>query len=521
MASVITPYVRASYPLIYMVTAEENRAEQDIIATAEELERRVCIWSCTEGLVWPGEDESDSDATDPMDALEKIKDAPEGAIFILRDIHDFLRAPPVKRHLRDIAKDFKNEKKTVVMLSPINELVPDLERDCVLIEYKLPDRDMIASIFDELCAANKKNEKRAPLFASIDADERNRIIDAAMGLTSSEAEGAFAKSLVEMAQFDENDEDRPTISELVMKEKAEAVRKSGILEYSDTPIKANNIGGLDVLKKWLDVRGRAFSPKAREFGLPMPRGILLVGLPGCGKSLTAKAASNILKVPLIRFDIGRVFGGLVGQSEQNMRTAIQTIEAIGRCVVWIDEMEKAFAGIGSSGSTDSGVTARVFGNFITWMQEKKAPSFIIATSNNIDNIPPEMLRKGRFDEIFFCGLPSREEREEILKIHVRNKGREAENFSFAECAEESNEFSGAELEEAVVTGLYQAYYEDREITDEDILRAIIGTTPLSESKKKELDRMKSWAEKNAVNASVESANGKKKKKKGPAARVIS
>jgi SpoVK/Ycf46/Vps4 family AAA+-type ATPase len=264
----------------------------------------------------------------------------------------------------------------------------------------------------------------------------------------------------------------------------------------------DDIGGLENLKLWMDIRKNAFTRKAREFGLPTPRGILLVGLPGCGKSLSAKATSNALGVPLIRFDIGRVFGGLVGQSEQNMRMAIQTIEAIGNCVVWIDELEKAFAGAGGSGASDSGVTQRVFGTFITWMQENDSAAFIVATVNRIESLPPELLRKGRFDEIFFVNLPGKRERETIFDIHIRKRDRDSKNFDINALAEASEDFSGAEIEEAVITGLYSAFYDEaRELKTEDIVKAVKETVPLAVSAKSSLDAMKTWAQKNAVNAS--------------------
>jgi SpoVK/Ycf46/Vps4 family AAA+-type ATPase len=262
------------------------------------------------------------------------------------------------------------------------------------------------------------------------------------------------------------------------------------------------VGGLENLKEWLATRAKAFSKAARDFGLPMPRGILLVGLPGCGKSLSAKAASNILGVPLLRFDIGKVFGGLVGESERNMRQAIQTAEAVGNCVLWIDEMEKAFAGMGGGGSNDGGTSQRVFGNFITWMQEKTAPVFIISTVNRIESLPPELLRKGRFDEMFFVGLPSEKERKAIFEIHLKRYGKRAfSEAEVADCVKSSEGFSGAEIEEAVVSGLYAAFNHERQLEAADVLKAVKATNPLSKSKKAELEAMQEWAEKNAINAS--------------------
>ena len=297
----------------------------------------------------------------------------------------------------------------------------------------------------------------------------------------------------------------------------------GILEYIEPEETIDDIGGLDSLKLWAEVRGKAFSVEAREFGLPMPRGIVLVGPPGCGKSLCAKAMSVILGVPLIKFDIGSVLAGLVGQSEQNMRNALHTIDAIGNCVVWIDEMEKAFAGAGGSGQHDSGVTQRVFGTFITWMQEKKSASFIVATVNRIEGLPPELLRKGRFDEIFYVGLPSEEEREEIFKIHLRalaSKIYIPDKVNIKDLVRSSDKFSGAEIRETIVEAMYQAFYRREEAGDEKIKsefefyvqKAITDTTPLAVSEKKAIQGMMEWAEINAVNASVVKGKGKSKNK---------
>jgi len=490
----LVPYIKACYPVLYLVTAEESRAELKILSTAKELKRNLLVWSHTEGFVKP-DGSCQEQVEDPVQALLRAKNEQPGTILVMRDFHQFLTIPKTIRLMRDIARDFKQTQKTLVMISPVKKIPPELERDVTVLEFDLPKKEDIEQIWKALYEGNKKK------IGDIDADEQERICQAAMGLTTVEAEAAFAKALVENAT--NGTKDTP-ISILVMKEKANAVKKSGILEYFEAKQTADDIGGLENLKSWLEMRGRAFSKQARDFGLPMPRGILLVGLPGCGKSLSAKAASNILGVPLLRFDIGRVFGGLVGESESNMRLAIQTAEAVGNCVLWIDEMEKAFAGMGGSGTTDGGTSQRVFGNFITWMQEKTTPCFIISTVNRIESLPPELLRKGRFDETFFVGLPSDKEREAIIGIHIQKYGRKLEDFDkkvIAKCVKASKGFSGAELEEAVVTGLYVAFHQERELTADDLLKAIQETNPLSKSKADELKHMADWAKSNALNAS--------------------
>ncbi len=518
----LVSYIKAGYPLLYMVTPEESRAELEIARVAEECGRDLKVWSATDGIQDLATKTKD-EITEPNAMLRKIaQDKNSGIMYVLRDLHPYFKHPGVVRNLRDIARDFKQLKKTVIILSPVSKIPPELERDAIVIDFELPTRAQITETWSklyrgaaELFASREadlvKEEwwtlKKGKTPGCINEDEVDRIISAALGLTDVEAENAFSKAIVQSLRAPK---DRPRISRLVMKEKANAIKKQGTLEYFDTHEGKDDIGGLEVLKHWVDKRSRAFSKAAREFGLPMPKGILLIGLPGCGKSLTAKAAANMLQVPFIRFDISRVFGGIVGQSEQQMRAALQTIERVGQCVVWIDEAEKAFAGMGGSGSNDSGVTKRVFGNFLTWMQEKSGASFVVMTVNNIQAIQqssPEMLRKGRFDEIFFCGLPSQKEREVIFAIHIRKNNRLPKDFDIPALAKAAMKFSGAEIEMAVVDGLFTAFYDEADLTTEHILKAVLGTNPLAESSEKALDGMKKWADKNAVNASANGDEG--------------
>jgi len=355
----LLPYVKARYPILYLLTPEEGRAELAIQKAAQEAKYKLRIWSHTEGFMDPNGKNAEQ-TEDPIEALVAIKGGADNTIYVARDLPAFFSSEKVVRLLRDIARDFKQTSKTLIITSPVPRLPKDLERDVTLLEFDLPQREEIEHVFTKLYEPNKAK------IGAIAEDERERIVQAAMGLTTVEAENALAKAVVESVSSDKKN--RPPISKLVLREKALAVRKTGILEFFEAPQTASDIGGLENLKLWLTMRSKAFTRKAREFRLPMPRGILLVGIPGCGKSLSAKAASNIWAVPLIRFDIGRVFGGLVGESESNMRLAIQTAEAIGSCVLWIDEMEKAFAGMGGNGTTDGGTSQRVFGNFLSWMQ---------------------------------------------------------------------------------------------------------------------------------------------------------
>lgn len=494
----LAPYVKACYPIIYVVTPEETRAEMMILKTAEEMKRGIKLWSCTDGFKNPAKPgNGDAKDMDPVTALIQLRDEPAagkaGEIVVMRDLHMFLGTNPKPvRLLRDIATLFKKNRKTLVIISPVKKIPPELERDITVIELELPTKEEIKSIFDALYTPAAKKA-----LGEITPDEQERIIQAAMGLTFGEADNAFAKAFVEYSA----DKSQP-ISRLVMREKALAVKKSGILEYFEPKQTADDIGGLENLKAWLKMRSKAFSKKAREFGLPLSRGILLVGAPGCGKSLSAKAASTILGLPLLKFDVGRVFGGLVGDSERNMRTAIATAEAVGSCILWLDEIEKLFAGMhSSSGGGNGGTGQRVFSSFLTWLSEKTTPCFIIATANKIETLPPELLRKGRFDEIFFVGLPSKIEREQIFKVHLRNKKQNIPNDALSECVQLSEGFSGAEIEEVVVAAMYQAFDQDRSLITADLIDAIKITNPLSRSRASLLKEMTEWAQNNAINAS--------------------
>lgn len=505
----------AGQPIINLVTPEENRADTELIRIANEANRQILFWSETEGFMEvklkKGEPvaKSLSQEEDPIESLLYAqKQTSPGAIVVMRDLHPYYDSSvggKIKRILRDIAKEFKQSGRSLVLLTPIQKIPEELERDISIAELDLPNEDTLETIWGSIYKENEDALKKYKI--TVDDDEKQMIVSGARGLTSTEAETAFAKAIIERIKGYEEDPNPPAISKLVLQEKAAAVKRNGILEYSEAKEGADDIGGLGDLKQWMQIRKGVFSKRAKQFGLPNPKGILLVGLPGCGKSLTAKAASNILGVPLIRFDISRLFGGLVGMSESNTRTALKQIDAIGNCVVWIDEMEKAFAGMGGSGSQDSGVSKRVFGMIITWMQEKAGASFIVATVNQIDNLPSELLRKGRFDEIFYVGLPSQKERSKILDISIRKYGRDPEKLERYDIADtiakDSKGFSGAEIDEAVVSALYYAFSKNKEISYDHIWGAVKGTVPLSKSRKDQLSAMQSWAKANAVPASSE------------------
>jgi SpoVK/Ycf46/Vps4 family AAA+-type ATPase len=488
--------MRARYPLIYILSSEEKRVEKSIadVLHSREAQKnyktRIYTWSVTEGVRVGGEPQGDS--KDPLKALRFILEAKkdERAVFILRDLHAFQKNPEVVRLLRDLARNLKETLKTVFMISPLLQVPPELDKEVAVVEYPLPELSEIGTILDRVMSM-------VPGKTPPSGQEREHIVEAALGLTADEAENVFAKSLVQTGTFD---------IDVILSEKERIVRKSGVLEFFRTQEKMENIGGLDLLKSWLRKRQAAFSEEARKFGLPRPKGILMIGIPGGGKSLTAKAVGAAWRLPLLRLDVGKIFAGIVGSSEENMRRAIQMAEAVAPSILWVDELEKGFSGTGSSNNSDAGTAARVFGSFITWLQEKTSPVFVIATANNVDELPPEMMRKGRFDEIFFVDLPTLPERREIMQIHVKRRGRDPVGFNLDLLAEKSEGMTGAEIEQAVVSALFDVY--DRHgsagvLATEGVVHSLQETVPLSRTMKEKIATLRNWCKTRARPASSE------------------
>jgi SpoVK/Ycf46/Vps4 family AAA+-type ATPase len=390
----------------------------------------------------------------------------------------------VVRALRELAHALKSTYTTVVLLSPTLVIPPEIEKEVSVLDVPLPSYRDLVQLLKEIVGVLRQGGSAKVELTKDDADA---LIKAALGLTLSEAENAFAKAIAYDGKLSKDDVSR------VLEEKRQVIRKSGLLEYFPTEERLANVGGLDLLKTWLGRRGAAFSEAARRFGLPEPKGLLLLGVQGCGKSLTAKAIAAQWRLPLLRLDMGRIFSGLVGSSEENLRRAIQVAESVAPVVLWIDEIEKGLSGIQGSAFGDGGVTARVAGTLLTWLQEKTAPVFVVATANRIEQLPPELLRKGRFDDIFFIDLPSAAERREILDIHVRRRGRDPGAHDLEALARRTAGFSGAEIEQAVISALYDAFAEGRELEPVHLARAIEEARPLSVTMSEEIDRLRDWS----------------------------
>lgn len=506
----IANLLRARFPYLYISTWEESRVLSLIGSVAKNAElirttRKVFEWSLTDGLADNGKSTGE-DTKSALKALEFIERCQEPAIFVLKDFHVYFGAnnrPPdiqVIRKIRDLLPSLKQSlsPKNVVFVTPVLLLPGDLEKDVTIVEFELPSFEEIRSVLKQMIETNRHSGR---IKIDLNEEEEERLAKAALGLTLHEAENAFARAMVEDGKLDISDVD------VILEEKRQTIRKSGILEFIKSDLNIDDVGGLQNLKRWLIKRNKSWLDSAARYNLPAPKGVLITGVPGCGKSLVAKAISAMWQVPLLRLDIGKIFSGIVGSSEENMRRAIQTAEAIAPCVLWIDEVEKGFGGI-SGPSGDSGTSTRIFGTFLTWMQEKTKAVFVVATANNISALPPEMMRKGRFDEIFFVDLPTHNERREILKLHLGRRLQHPEvvgsfaidDATLGKMAQATEGFVGAELEQVVISGLFEAFYEDRSVQLSDFERAVTLTVPLSVTQAEQIHQLREWANVRAVAA---------------------
>ena len=484
-------YIRARYPLIWIVTPEEGRACKEIEALAKEQKKRLYFWSITVGLANPAvPDRVDASKRDPLQLLTTIIEDKVSCLWVLRDFHPFLKDQNIVRRLREVAFALTTGNKTVILLGPVLKIPPELEKEITVIDFRLPSAEQVELMLDEVI------KRRPTTKVNLDRRQRTRLVQACLGLTESEASNAVAKAIVQAGGRLDGD-----AIEAVTGEKQQIIRKSGLLEFYASSEQMGSVGGLEILKEWLRKRVRAFGDDARAFGLPEPKGILLVGVQGCGKSLVAKSVANSWRLPLLRLDVGRLFASLVGSSEENLRSAIKVAESIAPVVLWVDEIEKGFSGVGSSNVSDAGTAARVFGSFITWLQEKQAPVFVIATANSVAHLPPELVRKGRFDEIFFVDLPDLQERRAIWEIHLLKRNRDPAHFDLHQLALASDGLSGAEIEQAVIAGLYEAFDQNRPLQMDDLLDVLQETVPLSRMMDEEIAGLRAWAQQRARQAS--------------------
>ncbi len=499
--------LRARFPYIYVPTYEEDRVTKFIksIATSEtavKYPREVLVWTQSGGL--KSDDKVMPNTSCPGKLIDFITKYDKDSVFILYDFHVFFGTKcrqadsEIIRALRDLIPLLKTSpvRKNIIFVSPQVNIPDTLQKDIVLYDFPLPKMEEIKSRLNKMISSNK-----AINTSELTEEDKDKLCKAALGLTMQEAENAFALAMVQDGQLNKDDID------VILEEKMQVIRKTGMLEYVQSDLGIDDVGGLDNLKKWLLKRNNSWSERAKKYCIPAPKGVLVTGIPGCGKSLTAKAMSTIWQLPLLRLDLGKIFSGIVGSSEENMRKAISTVEAVAPAILWVDEIEKGLNGVSSA--NDSGVSSRIFGTFLTWMQEKTAPVFVIATANDISKLPPELLRKGRFDEIFFVDLPTLKEREEIFKVHLKRRLKDKEVCAEVKPDREliqklalmTEGFIGSEIEQVVISALCDAFFENRALKFTDFEKAIANTVPLSQTQKENILAIREWANVRAVSAS--------------------
>jgi hypothetical protein len=471
--------LRARYSLIYIPTREEERIEAAIAHSAKQQgNRAVYIWDFVDGYQGNPNDNGFG-RRNPLQALEFVEKLPAtaAAVFILRDFHRFLDDVSISRKLRNLSRLLKAQPKNIAIISPQISIPEELTEVLTVLDFPLPAAPEIRTEIERLLAA---------LGQSLEIRALDELVRSCQGLSIERIRRVLARAIATHSEL------RPEDVDLILEEKRQTIRQTQILDFYPTTASISDIGGLDNLKDWLLRRGGAFTERARQYGLPHPRGLLLVGIQGTGKSLTAKAIAHHWHLPLLRLDVGRLFAGLVGESESRTRQMIQLAEALAPCILWIDEIDKAFSGVDGKG--DAGTTSRVFGTFITWLAEKSSPVFVVATANNIQSLPPEMLRKGRFDEIFFVGLPSQEERKAIFSVHLsRLRPHNLNQYDLDRLAYETPDFSGAEIEQTLVEAMHIGFSQNRDFVTDDILEAASQIVPLARTAQEQIQFLQEWA----------------------------
>lgn len=539
VAADIAALLRARNPLIWIVTKEESRVERYLVEAAGAAGFIPITWDVAQGAqtieASPKQAVAGSTLNDPSEVLTEIatrsRRPTSGSTirtrnaWILRDLPVWLSGPTFARELRQLRNLTRSlpgapreTAQAMVILSPSGNVPDELAGIVTVVEWPLPDRDEVAAFLDSAIASlpefhadpkTKQFDTTRPLrAAALPPEKREAAIDAAVGLSGDEIQACYARSLVQTLKID---------PAAVANEKKRVIARERVLEWYDPlPGGLEAVGGLEALKEWLLARSVAYTPAARAYGLPAPKGALLVGIPGCGKSLTAKAIATAWGVPLLRFDLGAQKSKFVGESEGNMRKAFRVVDAVGRCVVWFDEIEKGLAGA-TDGSADGGVSSDALGSMLQWMQDRRGDAFVIATANDVTKLPPELLRKGRFDNVWFVGLPDAEERGSVLEAALRNYGRDPRKLldgpELRAVAAACEGFTGSEVAELVPDAMFTAFgtgSEPREVTADDLLAAAKSVVPLSKTAADKIEKLRAWAQNNARPASrraQESATG--------------
>jgi len=515
----IVNYIRAGFPALALQTVEESRAMEVVLAAAKTAKRNVFAWTTTEGIRQLHKDEDNDwngysgiNKSGEVEETQMLGEAARKTIaalssdnkakhhyglLVLCDVHTWAQNldPMAERQIKDLLTLAPSQGMMVVFLGPDFSLPSSWEKFITVLDFSLPNREELNDILTKIEQAAKTNKIDLEALTN---GEREDVLRAASGLTAPEAENAFSLAIIE------GREDRKINAKTVYREKVATIRKSGLMDIIEPdPRGLDAIGGMDLLKKWILQRKRCYSKEAREYGLPSPKGCLLVGNPGGGKSLAARCIATAMNVPLVRWDIGTSMAGIVGETEARTRAALALANAVAPCVLNIEEIEKAMAGSTSSGDLDSGVGRRLLGYLLTWLQEGRKDVFVVATANQAWHLPPELIRAGRFDAIWMVRLPKDEERKEIFRIHLEKRNRNPKKFDVSKLAEASKDFTGSECEEAIVSGMYKAFETGKEVSTAYIVEACKETVPLVKTMPEDIHRIEEWGSKRARPASSE------------------
>jgi ATPase family associated with various cellular activities (AAA) len=518
--------INSSTPIVVMETVEEVRALTLVRTACSELNLAVFEWTIADGLVrsgsgvgpglGPGQGGSETrlhtfsgsdtgagaktamyNTADPVQALANLESMTIEAVFVLKDFHRHMDNPVVVRRLRDVGQKFSANRRTLVLTAPAIEMPPELASLVEFLDLPLPDRDRLREIIRETYTRLAGTHT---LKLQLDANGVDAMAANLRGLTEEAAERAISQTVVGRLALS------PDCLTDVLDAKKALLKRSEMLEFVEAIDNMSSVGGLDNLKHWLQQRRGSWDDQARQFGLDPPKGVIILGVQGCGKSLCARAVAGEWKLPLVKFDTAAVYDKFIGETEKRIQKVFRVAEGLAPCVLWIDELEKVFAGSGpDSASADAGVSSRLLASFLSWMQERKPAVFVAATCNNVTVLPPELIRKGRFDELFFVDLPSAAERKQIFSIQLTKRKRNPADYDLDRVAAAAKGFSGAEIESAVQTALYAAFAFKQELSTEDLLTALSSTVPLSITRSEEIAELRAWAKERAVWASVQEA----------------
>jgi len=482
--------VNSNYPIIYLDTWEESRAAEILGLVAQDLNLPLYGWSVTQGMARVG-GAPIYNTQEPAQVLAQIGALDGEALFLLMDFHKYLDQGVIVRKLRDLTAKFKGARRAIVISAPVVSIPIELEKDVARLTLGLPDEAELSHVASNT-VLDLVTRHRIP--NQLTRDQMPSLARSLLGLTGAEAGRVLTEAVLEAGRLDSS-----ALAQ-IRRHKSSLIKDQGVLEFLEAEGGLSSVGGMARLKAWLELRRDAFSPEAERYGLDPPKGILILGVQGCGKSLCAKAVAREWNLQLLRFDAGRLFDKYIGESEKNLRKSLQVAEAVAPAVMWIDEIEKMFPSAALHSDADGGVTMRIFGTFLNWLQEKKSPVFVAATSNDISILPPELLRKVRFDEIFFVDLPDVEIRKDIISIHLSRHKQKLAQFDIAVLAAAAEGFSGAEIEQAVNSALYSAFSSKSALTTETILKELRATYPLAVTMKEKVASLRDWARDRTVPA---------------------